>query len=74
MHKNKKKIIKTYVRICCLPLCSVNIFELMSRASFGTLDLIRLARNDVPAPRALPGGRSFTCCAPISVVNNTVAD
>ncbi len=49
------------------PLCSVNIFDPISRPSFGTLDLIRLALIDVPAPKVLAEVLSFTCCAPIAI-------
>lgn len=38
-----------------LPLCSVNTFKAIFFASFGTLVLLmRLARNEEPAPNVLP--------------------
>lgn len=47
-----------------LPLCSVNTFNAIFFASFGTLDLlIRLARNEDPAPNVPPIGTELLVVA-----------
>lgn len=56
--KTKNKWQETQSNKSHLPLCSVNTFKATFFDSFGTLDdlLMRLARNEDPAPNVLPPG------------------